>query len=55
MEIQLETAIDGSQRYTPRPSLSDFGEALEAYDRVRLDESLDVVDLVAVDGRYARC
>jgi hypothetical protein len=55
MEIQLETAIDGSQRYTPTPSLSDFGESLEAYDRARLDESVVVVDLAAVDGRCARC
>jgi hypothetical protein len=36
--------------------LSEFGDALEAgYDRARVEEYLEVVDLEAVGGRRARC
>jgi len=54
--MQLETEIEWTQRYTPRPGTSEFRDALVAgYDRARLEEYLEVVDLEAVDGRRARC
>ena len=35
---------------------SEFSDALAAgYDRGSLEESLEVVDLEAVDGRHAKC
>jgi len=61
LEMQLETEIEWTQRYTPRPWSSEFGDALVAgYDRARLEEYLEVVDLEtvdleAVDWRHARC
>ena len=56
LEMQLESEIERTQRYTPWPSSSEFGDALVAcYDRARLEEYLDVVDLEAGDGRRSRC
>jgi len=53
---QLETEIDWTQRYTPRPWSSELGAALVAgYDRARLEEYMEVVDLEMVYGRHARC
>ena len=55
-EVHLKMTIEWTQRYTPRPWFSEFGDALVAsYDRARLDEYLEVVDLEAVDGRRAKC
>jgi len=34
-----------TQRWTARPWLSDFGDALAAYDRARLEEYLEAADL----------
>jgi len=55
-EVRLKMTIEWTQRYTPRPWSSEFGDALVAgYDCARLEEYLEVVDLEAVDGRRARC
>ena len=41
---------------TGRPWSSEFGDAhVAGYDRARLEEHLEVVNLEAVDGRRARC
>jgi hypothetical protein len=54
--MQLETEIESTQIYTPRLWSSEFGDALVVgYDRARLEEYLEVVDLEAVNGRRARC
>jgi len=60
-EMHLEAVIERVWRCTGRPWSSEFGDALVAgYDRARLEEYLEVVnleavDLEAVDGRRARC
>ena len=55
-EMHLEAVIERVWRCTWRPRLSELRDALAAgYDRGRLEENLEVVDLEAVDGRRARC
>jgi len=55
-EVHLKMTIKWTQRYTPRLWSTEFGDALVAgYDRARLEEYLEVVDLEAVDGKSARC
>jgi len=56
LEMHLEAEIEWTESCTWRPWSSEFGDALVAgYDRARLEEYLEVVDLEAVGGRRARC
>jgi hypothetical protein len=53
-EMYWEAVIKQVCRCTGRPWLSEIGDALTGYDRARLEEYLDMIDLEAVDGRGAR-
>ena len=56
LEMHWEAVIERVWRCTWRPWSSEFGDALVAgYDRARLEEYLEVVDLEAVGGTGARC
>jgi len=43
--MHLDTEIESTQRCTWRPGSSEFGDALAGYDRARLEEYLEAVDL----------
>jgi len=54
--MHLEAVIKLVWRCTGRPRSSECADALVAgCDQARLEEYLEVIDLVAVDGRRARC
>jgi len=55
LEMHLEAEIEWTSSCTWRPWSREFGDALVAgYDRARLEEYLEVVDLEAVGVRRAR-
>jgi hypothetical protein len=56
LEMHWEAVIERVWRCTWRPRLSEFGDAhVAGYDRARLEEYLEVVDLEAVGERRTRC
>jgi len=43
--MELETEIESTQRCTGRPRLSEIGDVLAGYDRAKLEEYLEAVNL----------
>jgi len=54
-EMNSEAMIESTRRCTPSLWSFESGDALPGYDRQRLEEYLEVVDLEVVGGRHARC
>ena len=50
-EMHFEAVIDGVWRCTGRPRWSQLRDALGGYDRARLEEYLEVIDLEAVNRK----